>query len=80
MRIRACVKCGSLDLDFMPGDGMAALTRFGIGPVAGIAACRNCGNLSAPIEFKNEEDYKKFLVHLKRLKGKRPGARKRKSK
>ena len=69
MRIRACIRCGSLNLDFTPGDGMAILTRLGVGPVAGVAVCKACGNTSPPIEFENEKDYRAFLSHLKKKEG-----------
>jgi len=68
MRIRACLRCGSPNLDFTPGDGMAILTRLGVGPVAGIAVCRDCGQLGAPIEFEDEKSYIAFLSHLRRIK------------
>ncbi len=65
MVIKACVRCGSRDIDFTPGNGDAILTRLGVGPVAGIARCKGCGLLSGPIEFEDEEQYRKFLKHLK---------------
>lgn len=68
MRIRACVRCGSIRLDFTPGNGQAVLTRIGLGPVAGIALCRDCGNLGGPIEFEDEDEYRRFLEHLKDMK------------
>ncbi len=66
--IRACLSCGSRNLDFTPGNGMVANTYFGIGPVAGIAICKDCGMRGGPIEFEKEEDYEAFLEHLKTLK------------
>lgn len=66
--IRACLRCGDRNLDFTPGDGMMAHTYFGIGPVAGIAICKNCGRRGGPIEFDKEEDYGAFLKHLKTMK------------
>ena len=68
MRIQACLKCGSLRLDFTPGNGLSAMTRFGVGPVAGIAVCMDCGNMSPPIEFDDEKNYTAFLAHLKKRK------------
>jgi hypothetical protein len=67
MRIRACIKCGSIYLNFTPGDGSAILTKAGVGPLGGIAMCNKCGTLSAPIEFETEKAYKGFLAHLKKM-------------
>lgn len=50
---------------------MAILTRLGVGPVAGIAVCRDCGQMGAPIEFEDEKSYMAFLSHLKRIKERR---------
>jgi hypothetical protein len=64
------MNCGSIELDFTPGDGLAVLTRLGVGPVAGIAVCKKCQNLAAPIEFESEEEYQRFISHLRKLKAK----------
>ena len=50
---------------------MAILTRLGIGPVAGIAVCRDCGQMGAPIEFEDEKSYTAFLSHLRKMKERR---------
>ncbi|MFH1447980.1 MAG: hypothetical protein ABIG39_03895 [Candidatus Micrarchaeota archaeon] len=70
MRVRACVSCGSVKLDFTPGNGDAILTRIGVGPLAGVARCKNCGHFGGPIEFDGEKEYKRFLEHLKQKKKK----------
>jgi hypothetical protein len=66
MRIRACIRCGSTDLDFTPGESSAVFTKVGMGPMGGVALCRKCQNVSGPIEFGGEKDYKAFVAHLKR--------------
>jgi hypothetical protein len=68
MKIRACIRCGSLELDFTPGDGSAVLTRIGVGPVGGVALCKDCGYLGGHIEFDSERDYMEFVRHLKKPK------------
>ncbi len=66
--ITACMRCGSRNLDFTPGDGMAVFTKLGVGPIGGIAVCKDCGRVGGPIVFGKEKDYRAFLLHLKRLK------------
>ena len=84
MRIRACIRCGSTDLDFTPGEGSAVFTKVGMGPMGGVALCRKCGLIAGPIEFDDEKSYRNFVSYLARrkasgVKGKKKASKKGKS-
>jgi hypothetical protein len=68
-RIKACLKCGSRNLDPTPGGAYAALTNYGIF-LSGYEVCMDCGHIGAPVKFEREEDYQSFVEHLEGLKGK----------
>jgi len=64
--IKACLKCGSQNLDATPGGPYAAITNYGIF-LSGYEVCKDCGHIGAPILFDSEEDYRSFLEHLKEI-------------
>jgi hypothetical protein len=67
IKIKACFKCGSKNLDPAPGGAYAAMTYYGIF-LSGYEVCMDCGHVGAPIEFEKEEDHLSFLKHLEDLK------------
>ncbi|MCX6778194.1 MAG: hypothetical protein NT157_04915 [Candidatus Micrarchaeota archaeon] len=64
-KITACINCGSRDVSWK-GDSIAGTVYFGA--LGGQVQCGNCGHVGAPIEFKSEKDYGKFLDALKKRK------------
>jgi hypothetical protein len=66
IKIKACLKCGSRNLDPTPGGPYAAITNYGIF-LSGYEVCLDCGHIGAPIEFEKEEDYLEFLESFENL-------------
>ena len=54
--VRACMKCGSSDLNSNPGGAYAAQTAYGMGgAMTGQALCNKCGHYGLPIIVDSEE-------------------------
>jgi hypothetical protein len=64
--VKACLKCGSQNLDPTPGGAHAGITGYGIF-LSGYEVCKDCGHIGAPILFGSEEDYRSFLEHIEGL-------------
>jgi len=69
--IKACMRCGSTNLEGAPGGVYAGFTNYGIMPLTGRQLCKDCGSTDIPIEFDDEESYKAFLRHLKEMREKK---------
>ncbi len=63
VKVKACIKCGSQNLDATPGSPFAGVTYFGIF-LSGYEVCRDCWHIGAPMNFVKGEDYRDFLEHL----------------
>ncbi len=68
--IKACMRCGSTNLEGAPGGLYAAFTNYGIMPLTGRQLCNDCAYTGIPIEFDDEESFKAFLRHLEEMREK----------
>lgn len=60
--IKACSRCGSIDLKSVSvSDGGIP----GVFDIQGQLVCKNCGLIGMPLPFSNIEEYKKYLKGLK---------------
>ncbi|MEE8402849.1 MAG: hypothetical protein V3R93_03765 [Candidatus Hydrothermarchaeaceae archaeon] len=63
IKAKACIECGSQNLDAIPGGAYVGLTASGVF-FSGCELCEDCGHFGVPIIFKKDEDYRDFLEHL----------------
>lgn len=66
-KIKACIKCGSLNLT-MPSfsHGFIPFSQ----EITGFYVCKDCNFRSMPIEFDSMKEYKKFLEQKRKAKKK----------
>lgn len=69
MIIRACIQCGSTNLDAFGAGIKQFYARFS-GQTMGRLTCADCGHTGPPIEFDSEQAYLEFLKFKKEMREK----------
>ena len=66
--IIACPNCASRDLDWIGRWGPESALVFLGSPMMGVYRCIRCGYEGLPLEFKDEEEYQKFVKYKEDVK------------